>query len=74
MFGGDRFEKDTDYSDYYKEIGGKLSPGIVNNTINDVLEYLGDCYPREEYHETFPSIAEAITDTTDQTLPTVNIN
>jgi len=60
MFGEDRFGENSDYSEYYKLIGGTLSPSSVNSIIQKVLEYLGDRYPEKEYLEKFPSVRDAI--------------
>ncbi len=69
MFGEDRFDEGFDYSEYYKQIGGTLPCELVNETINNVLEYLGNRYPQEKYRHNFPSVKNAINATSIHTIP-----
>lgn len=60
MFGEDRFSESEDYSIFYKKTGGKLPKNLVNEIINNVLQYLGERYPDKKYREKFPTVEEAI--------------
>jgi len=60
MFKEDRFDKDEDFSIYYKKIGGKLSSSEINNTIRVIYNYLDDIYPKEQHRENFPTLKESI--------------
>jgi FMN phosphatase YigB (HAD superfamily) len=63
MFGEDRFSKSEDYSIYYESIGGCLPQSVINEIIRNIYDYLGDLYPKENYRNNFPSIADALNET-----------
>ena len=65
MFGEDRFEKNKDYSKYYKSIGGTKDSSFINKAISLAYEYLEVRYTDEKYKECFPSLKEAIKNTID---------
>jgi hypothetical protein len=60
IFGEDRFGKNTDYSKYYKSIGGQLPCALVNRLIQRVFGYLNERYPDARYKHCFPSLDAAI--------------
>ncbi|MET0066937.1 MAG: HAD family hydrolase [Candidatus Thiodiazotropha sp.] len=74
MFGEDRFGSDEDYSVYYKSIGGKLSDETLNTIMQDILQYLGKLYPKEEYRNHFPSVAQALDNTLSFKLSTEEVD
>ena len=68
MFGEDRFGESEDFSQYYSRIGGTLPKSQVNNIIRSVYQYLDLRYPDEKYRHCFPSVEDAIKNTTKSKL------
>ena len=59
MFGADQFGPDQDYSRVYRQLGGTMEQGRVNQLIQSAYSYLDIRYPDPQYRETFPSLREA---------------
>ena len=74
MFGGDRFEDNEDYSEYYKSLGGKLPFDFVNELIKKVFDYLECRYPAEVYRHCFPSLRSAIENTSSEELSSSEVD
>lgn len=70
MFGEDRFGEDEDFSIHYAKIGGRLSNHELEEIIRAAYEYLDTRYPAEEYRHCFPSVEQAVKNTTARDLPT----
>jgi HAD superfamily hydrolase (TIGR01549 family) len=68
MFGEDRFDSSEDFSVHYFKIGGKLPHGEINSIVRDAYEYLAVRYPDENYRNNFPSLENAINETTKNKL------
>jgi FMN phosphatase YigB (HAD superfamily) len=74
MFGEDRFEDKTDYSEYYNKTGGGLPSDAVNRIIRDVLSYLGGLYTCEKYQNSFPTVEQAIIKISDLSISAEEID
>lgn len=75
MFGGDRFGPSEDYGATYAECGGTLDTYKAQTLISACFTYLGVRYPDPAYHESFPSVVEALQAITrHEPLPTSEID
>lgn len=70
MFGEDNFNADEDYSIRYKKLGGELPDSQVNQVIRQAYDYLDVRYPLAEYHDAFPSLPDAIKQTSNWKMST----
>ena len=69
MFGEDRFGEDEDFAIFYQTLGGSLAAADVNRLISDAYAYLDQRYPKLEYRERFPTLAQALTAVSPTALP-----
>lgn len=68
MFGEDNFGPSEDFSLYYHQTGGTLPSAQINTLIRSVYAYLNERYPDAHYRHNFPSIENAIDQTTTHKL------
>jgi FMN phosphatase YigB (HAD superfamily) len=73
MFGEDRFGEGVDYSLSYKKLGGELSDQQVNQLIQRCYRYLDERYRVLKYRTTFPTLADAISQVSDEGLSSTEI-
>ena len=60
MFGEDRFGENEDFFTYYTKTGGSLKKPELDHIMVSAYEYLDTRYPNEKYRNNFPSLNEAI--------------
>jgi len=73
MFGEDNFGPSEKFSEYYHDIGGKLSVNTINEVIRYVYHYLDIRYPDVKFRECFPSLETVITENPEYDFSTQEI-